>query len=443
MKQVLILFINILLMLSTHQLSVAQSITFNKNIAPIVFDNCVPCHRESGNAPFSLVKYQDVAKRAAFVGYVTQKGIMPPWKANPHYSTFAGQRVLTAGQIDTIQQWIIQGAKEGFKKDLPKVPVFSKGSQIKEKPDAVLSMKIPVTISGDNKAVYVCYKIPFEFASDTFVRCIEFVPGLRGLVHHASYQVLAVDESVNVNESPSYFVYGDSIKSVNDAHDFSYFKLIGSQGQMPKETYHGGWLPGVSAQQYPQGMGFRLPKKGVLMIRNLHYSPSPTVAKDVSFFNIFFAKVKTTRNIEFAAFQPKNTVSVIPKDSIKKFYIILKIGADLSLLHINPHMHLLGKNFKAYAIAPNLDTIPLIEIKDWDFEWQDFYRFPKLLKLPKGSILHAEATFDNTAQNVHNPSHPPKDALFETGSMEDTEEMMRLVFLYLPYKNGDENIVLE
>lgn len=415
----------------------AQTITYNEHISPIIINNCAPCHKENGYAPFSLLKYEDVAKRATFVGYVTRQRIMPPWKANPHYRVFEGQRILTDGQIDTIQKWIAQGANEGPKLKA-KNKKINRNATLTEKPDAVLSMTQPVKIEGNNKAMYVCYNIPFEFARDTFVRSIEFIPGNRLLVHHASYQILEVDSSVSFHNAPSYFTYGDSIKSVNDLHDFEYFKLIGKGGQMPKETYHGGWLPGVSAQTYPKSVGFKLPKKGVLMIRNLHYSPSPVPASDVSLFKIFFAKSPTTRKIEFAAFQPKNVASMIPKDSVKKFFIILKIGADLSLLHINPHMHLLGKNFIAYAISPSHDTIPLIEIKDWDFEWQDFYRFPKMIKIPKGSILHAEATFDNTSNNIHNPFNPPKDALFETGSMEDTEEMMRLVFLYLPYKSGDE-----
>ncbi len=109
----------------------------------------------------------------------------------------------------------------------------------------------------------------------------------------------------------------------------------------------------------------------------------------------------------------------------------------MSLLHINPHMHQLGKSFLAYAITPIGDTINLVKIPNWDFNWQEFYRYKKMLFIPSGSIIHAEAVYDNTSNNLSNPNNPPQPVLIETGSMDDTTEMMRLVFLYVPYKEGD------
>jgi hypothetical protein len=105
-------------------------------------------------------------------------------------------------------------------------------------------------------------------------------------------------------------------------------------------------------------------------------------------------------------------------------------------------MHKLGKYFKVYCVTPAADTIKLVEIPDWDFNWQEFYRFKSIVKLPKGSVLRAEALFDNTAANNQNPHNPPRDVFFERG-MDDKDEMMRLVMLYLPYKEGDELVVLE
>jgi hypothetical protein len=123
-------------------------------------------------------------------------------------------------------------------------------------------------------------------------------------------------------------------------------------------------------------------------------------------------------------------------------FVKVKFHNDASLISINPHMHLLGKYFISYAVTPDQDTIPLIEVKDWDFNWQDFYRFKHLVKIPAGSIVYAKGIFDNTAKNLHNPFQPPQDVYFERG-MDDTDEMLRMVILYLPYQEGDEDLPLE
>lgn len=422
-----------------------QTFTFTNDVAPIIYENCLSCHRENGYAPFSLETYDDIKKRGDFIKYVVETKYMPPWKADVHYKQFAEQRILSESEINTIKKWVESGMPEGKKKFRPDKPLFYNASQIAGRnPDLVLKMNEPFKIEGDNEEKYICYKIPYEIERDTFVDIIEFVPGNKNVVHHASYQVLGVEEDVNPWDSPEYYVYQDSDR-VNDAHEYTYFNLVSAKGEFPKETYHGGWLPGVSPQVYPEGMGFVLPKKGVLMIRTLHYSPSPIDEFDQSFFNLFYADQPIKRTIQFAAFKPQNVKSgtVIPADSIFTHSFFVRINSDVSMLNINPHMHKLGKSFKSFAIDPNGDTIALVNIPDWDFNWQDFYRFKNILKIPKGSVLHAIAEFDNTRDNPENPFFPPKDIYFESGSMEDTEEMMRLSFLYLRYIQGDENISLE
>jgi hypothetical protein len=304
------------------------------------------------------------------------------------------------------------------------------------------------SVPGNNKNTYICYKIPFEINHDTFVKAVEFFPGNKSVVHHASYQILEVADDVDVFKGPYYFMYdADTLNRVNDKYDYKYLHLIGNHGELPVELYHNGWLPGSSLQKYPSDIGFRLPKKGVLLIRNFHYSPTPIIQKDLSGFNIYYSSTAPSRKIGFAAFKPKNPKPdgkwvIEAGDSNFKSVINIRFHNDVSLLNINPHMHRLGRYFKAYAITPNQDTIKLVEILNWDFNWQEFYRFRHMLKIPAGSILHAEAIYDNSANNPENPNNPPKDILFEWG-MNDDSEMMRLVLLYLPYKKGDENISLE
>lgn len=424
---------------------ITQTPTYTEHIAPIIYKNCLPCHRDGGTAPFPLETYKQIKRKAKFIEYVTSINYMPPWKANPHYRSFANEKYLTQKEKNLIKNWVNTGLKKGDDSKLPDKPQFPSGSQILGKPDLVLEMKEPFTVKGNNEETYICYKIPYELPNDTFACGIEYIPGNRKLVHHASYQILAVPSGVDMYNSPDYFIYGDS-SYIDDEHDYGFFNLINEKGEMPYEVFHSGYLPGTSPQIFNHGIGFRLPKKGILMIRNLHYAPSPVEQSDKSKVHIYFSKKPVNRTIGFAAFKPVNPNPnkewIIEADSVKNFHINVKIHDDISLLAINPHMHKLGKYFKVFCVKPNNDTIPLVEIPEWDFNWQEFYRFNKIVKLPKGSVLRAEAIFDNTENNSANPNIPPKNVFFERG-MDDKDEMMRLVMLYLPYKKGDEEMSLE
>ncbi|MFN4082589.1 MAG: hypothetical protein ACK4K9_03055 [Bacteroidia bacterium] len=426
----------------------SQPLTYYNNIEKIIEKRCVTCHRNDGYAPFSLEGYEEVYKRKQFIRHVVSKKIMPPWKANEHYRDFANSKALSQNEYNKLIAWLDSGAIKGTTTGKPIKRQYLGSSQVNKKPDLVLSMRKPFEIPAENRNVYICYKIPFELKNDTFVKAIEFIPGNKSVVHHASYQILAVADDVNIYSGPDYFVFDeDTLNRVKDDHDYRFFNLIGKNGQMPVEMYHNGWLPGTSVQTYPDGIGFYMPKKGVLLIRNFHYSPTPVAAKDSSRFHIYFSNKAPERKIGFAAFKPKNPAPdgrwiIKAGDSSFKAHINVKFHNDVSLLNINPHMHRLGKYFIVYAVTLKNDTIKLIEIPEWDYNWQEFYRFKKMVKIPAGSVLHAEAVYDNSANNPENPYSPPQDVLFEWG-MNDDSEMMRLVLLYLPYLPGDENISLE
>lgn len=443
MKKVLLVFF---ILIKVNGFAQQKEISYTQ-IKSIIDNKCVSCHRYNGYAPFGLENYNEIFKRKEFLKYVIANDYMPPWRANNNYRHFANNKALTKDEKNNILKWLEDGAKMGVEEPVPSKNRYNDGSQVNQKPDLVLSMKAPFTIPAINQNVYICYKIPFELKHDTFINAIEFVPGNKSVVHHASYQIIEVADDVDVFSGADFFQYdADTLNRVKDDHDYRFFNLIGKNGKMPKEVYHNGWLPGTSVQKYPNGIGFKMPKKGVLLIRNFHYSPTPIEQKDLSKFYIFYSPKPAKRNIGFAAFKPSNPTKdgkwfIKANDSNFTAHINIKFHNDVSLLNINPHMHKLGKYFKAYAVTVKNDTIPLIEIPKWDFNWQEFYRFEKMIKIPAGSVLHAEALYDNSAKNAANPYSPPKDVLFEWG-MNDDSEMMRLVLLYLPYEMGDEKIAL-
>lgn len=419
-------------------------ITFSEHISPIIYNNCVECHHPNGGAPFSLTNYHDVAKRSKMIAYVTAEKYMPPWPADKTYSSFLGEKGLTDQEIKLIRTWHKQGAKQGDKSLEAQVPEIV-GSKY-GKPDLVVKMPEQIPILGNNNDRFLIAKLPYEIPVDTFVKMIEFIPGNRRFVHHMNGHLLQYFRPKDVWQGKNWVDREDYLQT--DAYRALGFPY--SDGSFPTLVPSiVNYLPGVQAVEYPNGIGgFTLPKTGMFYLNDIHYGPSPIDTFDQSYLNIYYADKKPERPLrEFqlgtSGISPVIPPLVIPPNEIKSFTTQLVIPKDLSFVTINPHMHLLGKSMKAYAITPRLDTIPLINIEDWNFRWQYFYTFKKLLKIPAGSLLKVEATFDNTTNNLDNPFDPPQLITGREGSMKTTDEMFQFIINYLPYKEGDENISLD
>lgn len=410
--------------------------TYHGAVKHIIRHHCSPCHLPGGDAPFPLTTYESLKKLGPMLPFVVLKGFMPPWKANPAFRHFEGERVMDSIEIRALSQWVKNGMPKGKRTSAdPKQNRLAIPA-----PDLILKMPVPVLLKGDGKELFLCYKIPYEIKDARPVAAITFKPGKGRVVHHASYQVYEVPTESSYKQGPYFFEYNDSINNVDDERDLS---LLGMQteGKKARLVFHTGWLPGTSIQQFPKNVGFIMPSRGVVLIRNLHYRALPIAQKDQSEIHIWFAKDTIHRKLEFAAFKPRNTRKIIPKDTVMNFSLTLRIGSDMTFLAINPHMHKIGTYFKVWAVLPQGDSIPLVEIPKWDFNWQDFYRFKTPIFIPKGSYINAIATYDNTKNNIFNPNNPLKDVYFEKGNMDDdSEEMMRLVFMYLPYHAGDEKM---
>ncbi|QNP50869.1 hypothetical protein H9L05_11880 [Hymenobacter qilianensis] len=245
------------------------------------------------------------------------------------------------------------------------------------------------------------FKIPFEIPANQNVQAVEFVPGNRSLMHHANYAVQSVGPEIDINTGQDYVL---SDQFLTNLQEF--------QPLMQHVAYYGGWIPGASKQEFPAGIGFTMPKRGVILL-TAHYGPSGVDTTDWSQIKLYFTKTPITREIQATSIGSGGlgTIDpplVIPADSVKKFQVQLKTSTDLSLLYVWPHMHLIGKRFKAWATTPEGKQIPLVSIPEWDFRWQESYQFRHLTLIPKGSVIQVEGTYDNTANNPNNPFSPPK-----------------------------------
>lgn len=402
--------------------------TYSQHIAPIVQVNCVPCHKPNGAGPFPLTTYAEVARHRQTIKAVTKSRYMPPWKADPHYVSFANERRLTDQQIQQIQQWVDAGAPQGPK--LRQDPVAASFMGLKASPDLVLKPKEALPIKGNGLETFVMFKIPFELPAGQAVQAIEFVPGNRQLLHHANFAVQEVDKSIDIHSGSNY-VLSDQFQT----------NLGEFQPLMQNVTYYGGWIPGASPQSFPADIGFTMPQRGVVLL-TVHYGVAPKDTSDWSRINFYFTKAPIKRTIQATSIGSGGIGQiepplVIPADSVKSFQVKLTTSLDLSVLYVWPHMHLLGKKFKAWATTPQGQYIPLVSIPDWDFRWQESYRFRHLVHVPKGSTITVQGVYDNTANNPNNPFSPPRMVISQD-LMESRSEMLNLIMLFLDYVEGDE-----
>src|SRR5437868_5387172 len=175
---------NAVLIVAAASACAAATPTWNKDIAPILYQNCATCHRPGEVAPFSLLTYQDASKRAKLIATVTERRYMPPWKAEPDYGKFLNERRLTDAQIALIKEWADAGAPEGNVADKPAAPTFTDGWQ-NGKPDKILTLGSKYSLAADGPDQFRCFVLPLNLDHDTYISSLEFRPENRRVVHHA------------------------------------------------------------------------------------------------------------------------------------------------------------------------------------------------------------------------------------------------------------------
>lgn len=368
--------------------------------------------------------YGEVAPYGEFIEYVTSIGYMPPWSPDPEYSHFVGENVLSQEQIATLGAWVAAGKPEGDPADNPGLPEFTSGSQIGT-PDLVLTMSEPYTHGGDMTDQYQVFVLPSGFGDGTAIRSIEVMPGNHNVAHHG---ILGLDVS-------------GTAAALDAADPEPGYESFGGFGFNAASSFFGAWVPGALPVEYPPGIGRTIPADADLLLQ-MHYGPTPVVESDLSEVNIFFSNGPIEREVFTAIMGPQHLDApfILPPNQVSSFHGTMPVTEDVSLINIAPHCHLVGASWLVYATSPDgQDTIPLISIPHWDFNWQGYFTFPHLTKIPQGYTLHGEATYDNTTNNPFNPNDPPGWVLFGEG----TEDEMFFIFIdVVPYEAGDEDIAL-
>ncbi len=381
-----------------------RPITFTEDIAPLVFQNCAGCHRNGQIAPFALTDYASVKKHAKQMVEVTVDRTMPPWHADPGFVEYSNDRSLTKAQIELISAWVAAGATEGPVDKLPPLPPMKDGWQLGP-PDQIATMAEPFTVPAEGRDIYRKFVIPLNLNEDTWVRGIEFHPGDPKVVHHILYYL---DTSGKAREM--------------DAKDPGPgFKGMGqSNGDF---RYIGGWDLGTQPAELPYGLRWFIPKGADLVVQ-IHYHPNGKETTDQSSVGFHYSKEPTARPWSIIPVPPHFgmmqgiDIAAGEKEHIEK--TSFTIPEDCEVFSVNAHAHYLGKRMEMTATFKDGSTKWLLKTSNWDFQWQEDYAFKQSIKLPAGTRLDVLMSYDNSAENPNNPTHPPKRVVWGPST---TDEM--------------------
>lgn len=398
-------------------------ITFTRDVAPIVFEHCANCHRPGESAPFSLLTYHDIKTHAEQIADITSDRIMPPWLPTADHDTFIGSRRLSNAQITLFQRWIDDGELEGDANDLPPLPKSTEGWQLGQ-PDLVITMPEEYTLRADGTDVFRNFIIPIPVSETKYVRAIELRPGNKRIVHHAS---MFVDRT-------------RSTRRLDDKDPGPGFDGMEVADAKYPDGHFLGWTPGKTPDAGVEGISWRL-EPGSDLVLQLHMVPGGKPEPIRSSIGLFFDKApRTSIRAYTIILKADEALNIPPGESNFVVGDSFSLPIDTHAILIYPHSHYLGKQIHATAVLPDGTIQSLIKIDDWDFNWQDSYRYTEPVFLPKGTIVGMQWIFDNSAENIRNPSNPPKHVKYGNRS---TDEMAHLYLQLMLRSDREEGLLRE
>ncbi len=442
---VIVIGIQLLLATKNH----AAEITFSKDIAPIVFNKCANCHRQGEVAPMPLTSYEEVRPWGKAIREEVVRRAMPPWFADSHTSTlkFSNDRRLTQREIDTIVAWVDGGALKGNQADLPPMPRYAPGWSRGE-PDLVVPMPIDFEIPAEGELPMQNFYVPVPFKEERWVEAVELRPGNPAVVHHSIANVTRLPEGTKivdgraVKDGASSSLNSQSARETGGVSEGGSREVFLSQDSFTRAGVFKlvGQAPGKGFEQHYPGTAKRI-LPGMYFQFNMHYQPTGRPEKDRSLLGLWFAKkpvthevltkgvtdaifvegkeLGETRVVNGKEVKVRGKIPNIPPNAANwEISGEVAIKEAITLYAFAPHMHLRGKDIRYTLTWPDGRRQVLLDVPNFDFNWQLHYELAEPLRIPAGSKLTALAHYDNSVRNRYNPA-PQKEVFWSEQSWDE------------------------
>ena len=403
-----------------------QKITFAKHIAPIIFENCTPCHRPNQIAPMPFTNFEEVSSYGSMIKYVTEIKYMPPWKVTKSDHEFEDSRGLSDEEITLISKWVEGGVEEGDPSKTPTIPAFDDSPKMKI-PDAVFSMSEGFEQYGVYYDQFKVFVLPTDLIEEKAISAIEFVPGNATIVRSCFISIETSDEMSALDKwDPTY----------------GYFSF-GEIGFVPNVSRWYTWSPLKPMTVFPKGYSKRLPKNAKILL-HIHYGPTGVPLKDSSELRLKYVEdelVRTMQNVPLIhPYNLTNRPFEIPANKKIRYHAKFIVPFDMELRAVMPHSHLLGNTWEIFTMEPETKASQiLLKIEGWDFKWKRQYDFTKPVTLKKGTHVHALTQYDNTLENLSNPSDPPRSMAWGKRMF---QELLLVYFEFVPILENKVSVSL-
>jgi Flp pilus assembly protein TadD len=388
--------------------------TFSRDVATIVYGHCSTCHRPGQSAPFSLLSYADARAHAPEIRAAVTASHMPPWPPDASGPAFVGARSLSAADRATIDAWVDQGAVEGDARETPSPPRFTEGWE-EGTPSLVVRPAAPYLVEPGGRDVYRNLVVRVPLASRRFVRAVEFRPG-SAPVHHAA---------IHLDRTS-----GSRRKDGADGHPG--FDGMGGPGTEDPEGQFLGWAPGRGPIEAPTDMAWSL-EPGTDLVLEVHLLPVERETPVQPSVALYFTDTPPSR-VPATVMMGSKAIDIPPGAAAHTLHDSFVVPVDVDLLSLYPHAHYLGHEVVVTATRPGGPTTVLLHIPHWSFHWQQDYRLVEPVGLPRGTRVDVTFSYDNSAANPDNPSHPPVRV---RAGPRATDEMGNLLLQVVPHASGD------
>ena len=421
--------------------------TFSRDVAPILYENCVTCHRPNNIAPMALLDYTDARPWARSIKDLVVAREMPPWPADPDNSlTFRNERYLDQDEIDTIAAWVDAGAPRGNDADLPAKPDFPEGWTYEGgEPDFVFDLPIEYTVAAEGEEDYIDFYSDIPWEEDRFAEVLELRPSDYRLVHHSGAYTVDLPWGTQVIDGVLHDLDGNSLlraplprrppEAAEDAEPTGRVaQRVFNEVNLPGASKLLSYVPGRGVERHRPGTGKRLAADKWIRW-TMHYNPIGVEATERSKLGIWFnsapvthevltrqagnafptdpfgtdiyivqgEEVKATKDPDTGRVRRGQIPNIPPYTDNWRITGITPITEPITLYGLSPHMHLRGKSLKWVVTYPNGREETILDVPEFDFNWQIHYELAEPLYLPAGSKISGIGVYDNSLGNRWNP----------------------------------------